>query len=65
MQLTKEKLFLIIRSDGVEDWESVSNALEDRAYLKMIGVEDFQIPVVEDARDHALQMAKAHPDHAF
>lgn len=63
--ITREKLLEMIREDGAEDWKSVVGSLEDGAYLKSIGVEDPDIPAVEDAHDHAVEMASIHPDHKF
>ena len=65
MSLNKETLLEMIREDGAKDWKSVAQALEDGSYLKSIGVEDTEIPAVEDAHEHATQMAESHPDYKF
>jgi len=65
MSINKETLLEMIREDGAEDWKSVAQALEDGSYLKRIGVEDTEIPAVEDAHQHATQMAESHPDYKF
>ena len=65
MTITREKLIEMIREDGAKDWKSVAQTLEDGAYLKRIGVEDAEIPAVEDAHEHATLMAEAHPDYKF
>jgi hypothetical protein len=64
MIFNKKTLFETIREDGAEDWQAVALALEDGAYLKSIGVEDAQTPVVEDAHDHATLMAVSRCDPA-
>jgi hypothetical protein len=63
--IDKEKLLEMIRADGAEDWKAVANALEDGEYLKSIGVEDIDVPAVEDAYAHADRMAMTHPDYVF
>jgi len=65
MTTTKENLLEMIRENGAEDWRSVAQALEDGDYLKSIGVEDADIPAVEDAHEHATLMAESHPDYKF
>jgi len=65
MTITKEALIEMIRADGAENWKSVARAIEDGAYLKSIGVEDAEIPAVEDAHEHATLMAESHPDYQF
>ena len=65
MTTTKENLLEMIRENGAEDWRSVAQALEDGDYLKNIGVEDADIPAVEDAHEHATLMAESHPDYKF
>jgi len=63
--MNRETLIKMIRADGAEDWKSVAQGLEDGAYLKTIGVEDVEMPAVEDAHQHATQMAESHPNHKF
>jgi len=65
MSRNKETLLERIRENGAEDWKSVTQALEDGSYLRSIGIEDPEIPAVEDAHQHATQMAESHPDYKF
>lgn len=63
--LTRESVLETIRADGAEDWKAVVHALEDGAYLRSIGIEDTDVPAVEDAHDHAQRSASIHPHHKF
>ena len=49
--------------NGANDWLQVKNALEDGAYLRIIGADD--LDMVEEAHEYASKMADSYPEYKF